>query len=1207
MFKNLLTVSLLLFLHLESNSQLLTYQDMEKANEAAFSPSGTYVVTLFGSTAKIYEKNEFYDWVALDSIEGINATSLKVFDEYIIFGSPLDNTDSSGTGTIVQGAGAIFVYNFTNGVVSFHQKITASDRKAQMLFGSDFDLEGSMLAVGAPRITSQNYSDRTEKEAVYVFQLDPVSELFNETAKIANPDSLLSGAATFYLDNQFGANIDITENELYVGASRFNQGQGKIYVYAYDSPTNFTIGSNNILGYGGGVIAYDDALLIYKNASKVNLAKKNLEGAWDITPGVTLPSNVAFTYNDGFISFTDGSYDSLLRYQRNIDDTFSKVSSGYLEYYLSGGSNIRKVVSSGDNAIAFTYNNYEVFFFDNNPCINPKAVELQAKNQTYTTATLKWEVCDPSLIASYEVNIQGIGIFNVAPTQDSLVVDGLTAATVYTWQVTSLDQNDNSLAVSDYSAFITRGDCGAPSYLNESFVSTDSVVLQWTNLLPQETNGFEVSFKGQVYPAATNKITFYGLTLNETITWQVRSNCTSGFVTDWRSSTFKVNNQGCVAPANFIVTDVTLVDGGSQVTASFSWDGVNAKNAVNPYTFELNDDYYSVSTEGQQGIVNQRYVYNLDPGRPYTAKVRANCYNGNSSPWSTRSFNTPGTGCATPANLTVTELPYAYIIDWGDVNTTRKNGSFRVSINGTFQFVNESEITINKSTLFAGTTYTIEVVSVCYNGSFTSAATTSFTTTGTSCVAPTNLMNPEIGDTTATVSWDKTVGGVFKNPVENYELYINNGIGTHLLPPTLNVVSIDSLLAAKGDTLHLSPGTTYDWKVRAKCAVGGTLTAWSNDFFTTTGIGCITPINLVVTSENDTSAVISWDRVNAVKEYQYYMQGKGTFSVVDTFAIVGGLKPGTTYSWKVRASCVTGGSLTDWSLPSTLTTTGTGCIPPTGLNVTGITNTSITISWDSNPAAIGYDYYIPVQGIATTTDTFAIVTGLDPGSTINYAVRSVCLGSSKTGWATGTTNTTGSSLCIAPVGLSYNYANPTSTFGWSPVGAAGAKYQVYIGKIGYTSVISTNSYVTNSIPNGTNGNWCVRTYCPGGVLSGWSVFTPYSSARTVEEIDVFSIMTVEDMIEADEQLLSYQEPEEDAYLDQLTLYPNPAKGHLNIGLSDANEVIRQIKVFEIGGKDISGTLFFTSPTQIDVSEVVNGVYIVRVVTDKRTYIARFIK
>ena len=196
------------------------------------------------------------------------------------------------------------------------------------------------------------------------------------------------------------------------------------------------------------------------------------------------------------------------------------------------------------------------------------------------------------------------------------------------------------------------------------------------------------------------------------------------------------------------------------------------------------------------------------------------------------------------------------------------------------------------------------------------SAVRSFTTPG-GCAAPADLdvVAPAAGATGVTASptfaWQAAAGA------GTYDLYLGTSNPPPLAKAGLTGTSLDSSAAGLPALL---PGTTYYWAVAARASCDRTKTSVSPvRSFRTTG-GCASPSAFSLSSPADgatgvaASVTLAWSASANAAAYDLYL-GAATVpalylsDLVGTSATVSGLKPGTTYRWRVvaRSPCTGGG------------------------------------------------------------------------------------------------------------------------------------------------------------------------------------------------------------------------------------------------------------------------------------------------------------
>jgi hypothetical protein len=71
----------------------------------------------------------------------------------------------------------------------------------------------------------------------------------------------------------------------------------------------------------------------------------------------------------------------------------------------------------------------------------------------------------------------------------------------------------------------------------------------------------------------------------------------------------------------------------------------------------------------------------------------------------------------------------------------------------------------------------------------------------------------------------------------------------------------------------------------------------------------------------------------------------------------------------------------------------------------------------------------------------------------------------------------------------------------------------------------------------------------------------------------------------------------------ISVSPNPMQNLLNVS-TGSNDIIALISVYDINGKEL---LQVNNQSNIDVSKLLNGIYTIKVITDKQTFIKKIVK
>ncbi|WP_353148852.1 fibronectin type III domain-containing protein [Chryseobacterium sp.] len=202
---------------------------------------------------------------------------------------------------------------------------------------------------------------------------------------------------------------------------------------------------------------------------------------------------------------------------------------------------------------------------------------------------------------------------------------------------------------------------------------------------------------------------------------------------------------------------------------------------------------------------------------------------------------------------------------------------------------------------------------------------------------------------------------------------------------------------------NLAPSTIYEVQVAANCGITpGTFTPVKT--FTTR---CDpTPPNVTISNITTNSALVTWNPTVAGVSYMMRWRKVGTagwpnpiislpVSPANTYTL-SGLDPYTTYEVQIANQCAGENTPNPYSNPNVFTTERICELPPPGLTITQLLPTSAAIKWDPFPGAtyilkyrkVGVPSWTSVQ-VATNT---YILTGLTELTKYEMQVANVCNG-----------------------------------------------------------------------------------------------------------------------------------------------------------------------------------------------------------------------
>ena len=331
---------------------------------------------------------------------------------------------------------------------------------------------------------------------------------------------------------------------------------------------------------------------------------------------------------------------------------------------------------------------------------------------------------------------------------------------------------------------------------------------------------------------------------------------------------------------------------------------------------------------------------------------------------------------------------------------------------------------------------------------------------------------------------------------------------------------------------NLRYGTRYYWRVQASNASSSSL--WSVVRQFTTGVRP----SLNDPSNNSTGYNIStyklyWNNHRGSTSYAVQVDTTPTFSspllqsrnvtVSQTntdnyiYTTPTGLRYGTTYYWRVRAS--NAADTSEWSLTWKFTTqynvtTGPTLSSPANDSV-GVAHNAAILSWQSLANMTGYRYWVSTNSsftdtvaMATTSLTFTSLTNLYPSTTYYWKVQ----GSYATGqsnWSSAWHFSTADVPLAAPVLVApINQGNVPQTsvsLSWQSVfGALTYQVQFSLDSLFQTAVSSYTTadthYSISGLPRNMNYYWRVRS-ANNNATSDWSSIWTFSTNNCVPTFD----------------------------------------------------------------------------------------------------------
>ena len=257
----------------------------------------------------------------------------------------------------------------------------------------------------------------------------------------------------------------------------------------------------------------------------------------------------------------------------------------------------------------------------------------------------------------------------------------------------------------------------------------------------------------------------------------------------------------------------------------------------------------------------------------------------------------------------------------------------------------------------------------------------------------------------------------------------------------------------------------------------------------------------------------------------------------------------------------------------------TATLNATITNPDNVTITAKGFEWKATTGGT----YTQIAGTGTGNNFTANLTGLTANT--GYTFKAFITYNGTTVYGSEMTFTTlpqGVDPCAVPTGLhTTNIENHAITIAWdanASVESWNIQYRVGTGT--WSSATSTtNSYTITNLQGNTDYEIQVQANCGNGNLSDWS------SSVTAHTTNV----GIENFTE-----------------NNVILFPNPAREYVDIRI-DGDVNVTNMEVFDVYGKLINTVNVIDNPTRINVNGLANGMYFVRVTTDKGAVTKTFVK
>jgi hypothetical protein len=464
------------------------------------------------------------------------------------------------------------------------------------------------------------------------------------------------------------------------------------------------------------------------------------------------------------------------------------------------------------------------------------------------------------------------------------------------------------------------------------------------------------------------------------------------------------------------------------------------------------------------------------------------------------------------------------------------------------------------------------------------------------------------GNSSQTITW--SVASTTAAPVScaNVKISISTNGGTTFSTLVASTTNDGSEVV----TIPNTPTTTARIKVEA---VGNIFFDISNTNFTiTSGSACASPAGLTASALTTTSATIGWTAVSGTVSYKvdYKPNSSATWinaATATTATSLGltGLTQGTTYDYRVRTNCASDSS--SYSAAQFTTISTDTCNAPTGLTSSAVTASGATVSWTAASGALSYSVDYKTNASATwinavtgTTSISVNLSGLTSATLYDWRVRTNCSGGNSTyataqfttltstGCANTLDNSTNGTIAgaatipfntditglINPSGDVDNYKFVITTRGTITItlGTLTGDYDLKL-------LNSAGTQITISEAGGTSSESISRTVNPGTYYAqvyGYNGANSATSCYTLR-VQLGTASRGTDLITSDVQ--------------KVFVFPNPANNVVNINLTDFKGKA-DVSLFDVNGRVVLRREVSTVSTQLDISALPAGVYIIRI-------------
>ena len=791
-----------------------------------------------------------------------------------------------------------------------------------------------------------------------------------------------------------------------------------------------------------------------------------------------------------------------------------------------------------------------------------------------STATYQVALCDSS-------NVTLTWTSGNYDTECSFVVYNANSDVVYT------SGNLNSGTITTFMADCTVPSCARPYNLTVTNVGATSATIGWTALGTE--SAWNVEYKPTnsstwiTEPTTSNPHILYGLNSSTAYDVRVQADCGSE-VSDWRTGSFQT--AGCeVADQCTFTFNMTdgYGDGWNGAAIEVKQENVTIATLTVPSSSSSAIEQVTLCDNANITLVWTSGTFDDECSFTVTTPFGEVIYtSGNLAAGTLVTFVahcTPPT-CPRPSSISVSDAgTNSATVSWVSAGT-------ETAWNVEYKPVNSSTWTTEPTTsnphiltgLTASTNYDVRVQADCGGGDLSDWREGTFQT---QC---------DLTSLPYTETFDSYAGTSYDSPGPTPTCWTTYSVNTSYAPP--HVISGGSYFySASGNSLVFTSSSngpnayaalpTFDqplntlklnfWRAMESTSYGELFVGYVTDLNNISGTFVSVTAIPSVDSPGDTISVdFSGVNIPAVGNICFHWYKESTYysCFIDNVnvTLAGG------------APVVTNPTVSTNAANPVAQTTAT--LHATITNPDNVTITAKGFEWKTTAGGT----YAPIEGSGAGNGFTANLSNLTPNT--SYTFKAFITFNGQTVYGSEQTFTTlqqGVEPCDVPTGLhTTSVTAESATVAWDnnpDVSSWNIQYRPQGGTL--TSATSTtNSYVISGLTANTTYDVQVQAVCDGNNNSDWSALYSFTTTTGVE---------------------SWLE-------NSVTLFPNPAKEVVNVQCTMNN--VQSVEVYDVFGKvvRIVGLPQCDSPTtRINVAGLANGVYFVRVTTDKGVVTKSFVK